>query len=189
MKPIYCALVHHPVIDRIGDEVTTAVTNIDVHDLARSARTYDLAAYFVVTPISVQRDLTQRIVDHWTGVHGPVRIPARTTALERVRPIESLEAAMKAVELEAGARPRLVATAARSSGFSLSSFADERARLESGEGPTLLVFGTGHGLSTSVLEAADVLLEPIHGRGDSPFNHLSVRAAFAIILDRLLGAR
>jgi hypothetical protein len=189
MKPIYCALVHHPVIDRLGDQVTTAVTNIDVHDLARSARTYDLAGYFVVTPITAQRALTQRIVDHWTGVHGPVRIPSRTTALERVRPIDSLEAAIQAVELEAGATPRLVATAARSSGFSLSTFADERERLESGEGPTLIVFGTGHGLSTTVLEAADVLLEPIHGRGDSPFNHLSVRAAFAIILDRLLGAR
>lgn len=188
MKPIYCALVHHPVIDRHGEEATTAVTNIDVHDLARSARTYDLAGYFVVTPITAQLALTQRIVDHWTGVHGPVRNPSRTTALERVRPIASLEAAIQAVESEAG-RPRIVATAARSSGFELSTFADERERLESGEGPTLLVFGTGHGLSNSVLEAADVLLEPIHGRGGSPFNHLSVRAAFAIILDRLLGAR
>ena len=33
------ALVHHPVLDKGGAIVTTALTNLDVHDLARSART------------------------------------------------------------------------------------------------------------------------------------------------------
>ncbi len=58
-----------------------------------------------------------------------------------------------------------------------------------GEVPPLskVLFGTGYGLSDEVLKAADALLEPI---GDpSDWNHLSVRGAVAIVLDRLLGER
>ena len=51
------ALVHHPVLDAKGDTVTTAITNLDVHDLARSARTYGCSDYFIVHPITAQRDL------------------------------------------------------------------------------------------------------------------------------------
>ncbi|HBQ11088.1 MAG TPA: hypothetical protein DEF51_07890, partial [Myxococcales bacterium] len=62
---VYLALVHHPVVDRAGDVITTAVTNLDVHDIARSARTYDLAGYYVVTPIEAQHRLVDRILGHW----------------------------------------------------------------------------------------------------------------------------
>ena len=68
---VYCALVHHPVRDRAGQTVTTAVTNLDVHDIARSARTFGLRRYYVVTPIEAQHVLVQRIIDHWT--HGAGR--------------------------------------------------------------------------------------------------------------------
>jgi hypothetical protein len=52
----------------------------------------------------------------------------------------------------------------------------------------LVVFGTGWGLAPSVLAGGDALLEPIRAtQGD--YNHLSVRSACAIALDRLLGAR
>ena len=34
-----------------GQSVATAITNLDVHDIARSSRTYGLGGYFVVTPI------------------------------------------------------------------------------------------------------------------------------------------
>ena len=63
------ALVHHPVLDAQGAIVTTAVTNLDVHDLARSARTYGCSDYFVVHPIAAQRELVARICDHW--IDGP----------------------------------------------------------------------------------------------------------------------
>jgi hypothetical protein len=57
----------------------------------------------------------------------------------------------------------------------------------SGEGkPVLVVFGTGWGLAPTVVESADALLEPVRGVREE-YNHLSVRAACAIILDRLLG--
>jgi len=59
-----------------------------------------------------------------------------------------------------------------------------RKRIREGE-PTLLVFGTAHGLAPEITEIADYTLPPIEGF--SEYNHLSVRAAVAIICDRLLG--
>ena len=55
----------------------------------------------------------------------------------------------------------------------------------------LLLFGTGHGLASSVVELADLVLAPVVGPADDDggfYNHLSVRSAAAIILDRLCGS-
>jgi hypothetical protein len=53
--------------------------------------------------------------------------------------------------------------------------------------PVLILFGTGWGLARELVEKADVRLEPIRAAADTGYNHLSVRAACAITLDRLLG--
>ena len=53
--------------------------------------------------------------------------------------------------------------------------------------PYLLMFGTGWGMSEELLERSDYFLEPVSGPTD--YNHLSVRSACAVILDRLLGER
>jgi hypothetical protein len=50
----------------------------------------------------------------------------------------------------------------------------------------VLVFGTAWGLAPQALEQADFRLAPIAGAGE--YNHLSVRSAVSIILDRALGA-
>ena len=184
--PVYCALVHHPVRARDGETVTTAITNLDVHDIARSARTYGLRGYFLVTPITAQRLLAERILDHWRTGAGAKRVPERTEALSLVRIVESIEGAVTSVERSDGARPTVIATAARSiEGATVRSFADERARLREAVTPTVILFGTGHGLTNETLRAADALLPPIQGPGG--YNHLSVRAAAAICFDRLLG--
>jgi len=79
-----------------------------------------------------------------------------------------------------------VATAASPPpGRGLTSFEDLRVCLREEEEPFLILFGTGHGLATQVLDEADRVLPPV--RGAASFNHLSVRAAAAIVLDRLLG--
>ena len=185
MRRIAIALVHHPVLDGQGGVVTTAVTNLDVHDLSRSARTYGCTDYFVAHPIAAQRALCERILAHWTDGSSGKRIPDRREALTVLRVVESLDAAIEA--LGGRANVEVWFTAARSLGETLS-FPDARARAE-GDGKTILVvFGTGWGLAPSVLEGGDALLEPIRAvRGD--YNHLSVRSACAIALDRLLGAR
>ncbi|HLO26270.1 MAG TPA: RNA methyltransferase, partial [Geobacteraceae bacterium] len=53
--------------------------------------------------------------------------------------------------------------------------------------PYLLLLGTGWGLADEIFSRADFVLAPIKGQGD--YNHLSVRSAAAILLDRLLGDR
>jgi hypothetical protein len=186
---VYCALVHYPVRDREGLLATAAVTNIDVHDIARSSHTFGLTGMFVVTPIDAQRALVTRILEHWRIGGGKRRMPHRSEALAICQPAESIAQVQERIASLHGAAPRVIATAARSdTGQSICSFGALRQQLEAhdDDAPWLILFGTGHGLTDDVLRAADVLLEPIRGRGD--YNHLSVRAAAAIVFDRLFGA-
>jgi hypothetical protein len=183
VSPVYCALVHYPVLDRQGVEASTSVTNVDVHDIARSARTYGLRGYFIVTPIEAQHPVIHRIVDHWRDGAGARRIPQRSEALALVRPCESIEGAVAQIEQREGQRPRLVATSAHS-GPDRSSWSQEAERLRRDSQPVLLLFGTGYGLSDRVLHEADAVLDPISG--PTEFNHLSVRTAAAITFDRLI---
>ncbi|MFO0678883.1 MAG: RNA methyltransferase [Polyangiaceae bacterium] len=179
------ALVHHPILDAEGGIVTTAVTNLDVHDLARSARTYGASDYFVVHPIDVQRELVTRICDHWTTGSSGKRIPDRKIALALVRPTPSLDD----VWATFGGRDRVEVwvTAARDVAPPIT-YAEGRERLATEGKPVVVLFGTGWGLPPSVVASADAILPPIRVEG-SGFNHLSVRAACAITLDRLLGTR
>lgn len=185
-RALAIALVHRPVLDKEGLVVTTALTNLDVHDLARSARTYGCEDYYVVHPVELQRELATRIVKHWTEGSSAKRIPDRKDALALVRPVATLQDAVAALGGEGGAE--VWVTAARAlPGATTLAFEAARARLEQPGKPVLLVFGTGWGLAPEILESADAILEPIHGPG--PWNHLSVRAACAIALDRLRSPR
>ncbi len=174
------ALVHHPVLDARGNVVTTALTNMDVHDLARSATTYGCSDYFVVHPIEAQRTMVERILEHWTFGSSAKRIPDRKDALSVVQIATSLDEALARL----GAATETWVTAAREIG-STTTFGEARGILEVDGPPVLLVFGTGWGLAREVTDRATRVIEPI--RGSSSFNHLSVRAACAIALDRLRG--
>jgi hypothetical protein len=183
---VYCALVHYPVRDREGKVATAAITNIDVHDIARSAHSFGLAGMFVVSPIDAQRALTVRILEHWRIGAGKRRMPHRSEALAICQPAASIAEALQLVAAKEGAPARVIATAARSdTGPAPVVFAELAQRLRASDEPWLILFGTGHGLSDEVLREADVLLEPIRGVAD--YNHLSVRAAAAIVFDRLFG--
>ncbi|MGD0674781.1 MAG: RNA methyltransferase [Polyangiaceae bacterium] len=185
MRRCAIVLLHHPVLDSRGAIVTTAVTNLDVHDLARSARTFGCSDYFVVHPVTAQRDLVNRIRGHWLDGPGGDRIPDRREALGVLRVVASLENVFTAL----GGRDRLEvwATAARAIGRS-TSFAVARERFATDGKTVALVFGTGWGVAPAIVAESDLLLEPIRAvRGD--YNHLSVRAACAIALDRLFGER
>lgn len=179
------ALVHHPVLDRSGGVVTTAITNLDLHDMARSARTYGASDLFVVHPIEAQRLLAARIQQHWVEGSGKRRIPDRAAAMDVLRIVPALDDVHAAL----GGREAVEVwtTAASARGPGVTSYADARARLAACERPVLLLFGTGWGLSDALVASADVRLEPIRARADTGYNHLSVRAACAITLDRLLG--
>jgi hypothetical protein len=188
MSVVFCALLHHPVRARDGSTVTTAVTNLDVHDIARIARSYGLANYFIVSPIEAQRQLVERILGHWRDGAGKKRIPERADALSRVLVVQSLEAVVGAIAAGQGAEPLVIATAARPLvGREVTPYAQVAESLGQEGPPALILFGTGHGLTDGVLRNADLLLPPIQASSD--YNHLSVRAAAAITLDRLLGDR
>jgi tRNA (guanine37-N1)-methyltransferase len=182
----YLALVHHPVLDKAGSVVTSAVTNFDLHDIARSCRTFGLAGYYVVTPVAVQQDKVRHIARMWQEQE---ELDHRASALELVRPVSSLAQAIAAVTAESAA-PRVVATSANPRNFAGLPHGSARELLAEARGdlrPVLLVFGTGWGLSESLDSLIDQVLAPIDGRPE--WNHLSVRSAVAIILDRLFGLR
>jgi hypothetical protein len=180
VRRISIALVHHPVLDGRGEVVTSTLTTMDVHDCSRSARTYGCEAFYIVHPIEAQQRLADRIVEHWTHGSSAKRIPDRKDALSVVRVVASLPDAVRAC----GEGTQVWVTAARQMPHHrCSSWAEARAeRWEEGP-PLLLVFGTSWGLAPEVVDGADALIEPI--RGPQPWNHLSVRAACAIALDRL----
>jgi hypothetical protein len=186
MSQLFLALVHYPVLDKNGQIVTTAVTNMDLHDIARSARTFGVNRFFVVTPVRALRALSQRIIEHWMTGYGSTYNETRKEALALVGLEPDLDAVLVSIERETGRRPAIVVTSARPGGQPVR-FAELRDWLENGEDPYLLLLGTGWGLAPEVLDNADLRLEAIAGTGD--YNHLSVRAAAAIILDRLRGAR
>jgi tRNA (guanine37-N1)-methyltransferase len=183
---VYLALLHYPVYDKNGQVVTTAVTNMDIHDISRAGRTYGVRGFFVVTPVKALQKLALKIIDHWEVGYGSQYNTTRKEALALARICDTLDDAMIAIEQETGAMPVIVATSARSTG-SRSSFAALQDMLNKQTRPFLVVFGTGWGLTETILSQADYILEAIEG--DAEFNHLSVRSAAAIVLDRLLGHR
>jgi len=186
MADLSLVLLHHPMLDKNGLIVTTALTNMDIHDIARTARTYGVRRFYVAHPIKALRVLAAKIMEHWDTGYGSTYNLTRKDALSLVRLEHDLDSTLLTLERETGQRPRLVVTSARG-GPNRTSYATLRAELETSTEPHLLVFGTGWGLPPEITERADVMLEPICGPSD--YNHLSVRSAAAVILDRLRGAR
>lgn len=186
MADLHVALVHHPVYDKNRHVVTTAVTNMDVHDIGRLARTFDVRAFYVCTPVPTLQRLVRRIIRHWETGPGATYNATRKEALALVRLASDLEGAITDVERTSGTLPWVVATTAKD-GPDRLAFAALGERLASGGPPVLLVLGTGWGLTEAVLGRADAILEPIRGSGD--YNHLSVRSAAAIMLDRVRNGR
>jgi hypothetical protein len=173
--------VHHPVHDRQREVVTSAITNLDLHDIARSSHTYGLSDLFIVHPVAAQRLLAERVREHWITGSGARRIPDRTPAISLLRIVPTLDDAL--TELGQGAE--LWVTSAAGSG-ELLDFSAARSQLALDGPPVLLVFGTGWGLGDAITARATARLCSIRGSREDGYNHLSVRAAAAIIFDRLL---
>lgn len=181
---LYVALMHYPVLDKNGETIASAVTNLDLHDIARVCRTYGTAGYFVITPLEDQRVLVQQILDHWLTGKGGIYNPHRRKALELVRLKSDFAGVMAEIAAVHGRPPRIVVTTAKQKNGAITC-KSLREMIRRGPDPVVLMLGTAWGLTSAVMEAADHILEPLTGvRG---YNHLSVRSAAAILLDRLLG--
>lgn len=180
------ALVHYPVLNKNGETIGSAVTNLDIHDIARAARTFGVENFYIITPVVDQQRLTREILDHWLAGPGAIYNAKRKEALALVRICSSLEEVLALVTAKrGGAKPLVLATGARNREV-VRSYESARQRGLEGQG-LLILFGTAWGLAPEVFEMVDASLPPISGPDE--YNHLSVRAAAAIVLDRLLGNR
>lgn len=182
---IYIALVHYPVYNKRQEIIAAALTTIDIHDLARLAATYGVKGFFLVTPLEDQLELARDMIDHWLTGWGAGYNQDRAASLKLVSLAENIGQVEDRIRETSGSRPLTVATAA-GDGPGRSSFSEIGSRLDGGR-PILLMFGTAWGLASEVLAESDYILEPV--KGSAKYNHLSVRSAAGIILDRLLGGR
>lgn len=185
MPAHYAALMHGDILLPNGVVGTTSVTSLDIHDIARSAKTYGLQGYFIVTPLLDQQKIAQKLLSFWQEGVGVTYNPHRHDALRETRIVETLSVAIAAITEREGKEPLVMVTSAQDIADNKRITYYDQARVWEHNRPVLLVFGTGHGLAPAVIERADYNLLPI--RGYSEFNHLSVRSAAAVIFDRWLG--
>jgi hypothetical protein len=178
------ALLHYPVYNKHHQVVTTAFTNLDIHDIARTARTFGLSRYYLISPSEEQQQLIGRITSHWESGWGSEYNPDRREALSIVKTVRSLQDAVSDLQQIRKLPVNLIATGAAKRMDSVS-FETLRNRIQHDEQHHLLLLGTGWGLADEIFAQANSILEPIHGIGT--YNHLPVRSALAIMLDRLLG--
>lgn len=177
------ALVHYPVRNKNGEKIGSAVTNLDVHDIARACRTFGVDRFYLVTPYQDQQEIVGEILHHWRQGHGALYNSKRKEALELVEICRDLAEVYGVVGQRRQGAFQILATGAGQGSGSVS-FQSIRQRLRQGEN-FLLLFGTGWGLDAEVMETVDAGLPAIVGSGG--YNHLSVRTAAAIVLDRLRG--
>jgi len=183
---LFTALIHYPVYNKKREVVNTSVTNLDLHDIARASATFGVEGYFIVQPAAAQHQVVQTLIDHWVRGYGARYNPDRKQALGRVSLVDSLAEAVARITEGYGSAPKIIATAARAFPQTIGYQALRQTMVREG-GNYLLLFGTGHGLADEVIAGTDYMLKPVYGPGE--YNHLSVRSAASVILDRLQGEK
>ncbi|QTA37747.1 RNA methyltransferase [Thermosipho ferrireducens] len=184
LNKIYVALIHYPILGRDGKIISTAVTNLDIHDIARTSRTYKIKKYFVVTNLPAQQDIVKKVLHYWREDFGAQYNPSRSEALSLVELKSYYEDVIDEIVKNEGEHPIIMFTSAKWRDNTITFEKGKEIILETKK-PVLILFGTGWGMPDEILSKCDYALEPVRGKSD--FNHLSVRAAVAIILDRLIG--
>ncbi|MBS3780326.1 MAG: tRNA (guanosine(37)-N1)-methyltransferase TrmD [Desulfovermiculus sp.] len=180
-RNLYVALLHWPVMNKQGQITSVSLTNLDIHDIARVCHSYGLGGYYLTTPLQDQQALAARLLAHWRTGQGRAANPDRTSAVQGVKIAADVDQVVEQIEEHTGMAPRIVATSARAEGEVPCS--SVRGLLE--KQPVLLLLGTGSGLAPQILTRAEDILRPI--RCFDTYNHLSVRSAAAILIDRILG--
>lgn len=183
----YVMEVHYPVLDKRGEKSSTAITGMDLHDIARACRTYGIKKYLLVTPIAQQREMAKRIAGHWTSGWGADYNPDRREAFSTLKIFASVQKAVAWAEEKEKKPVFKIATTAKRHEGAQHWLTLKREILRRDHSP-LFIFGTGWGLHDEVMEMADAVMTPICG-GKDGWNHLSVRSAVSITLDRFFGWR
>ena len=176
------ALVHYPVTNKNGEVIASALTNFDLHDIARAACTFGVKGFYCVTPLTDQQEIARTIAKHWQTGFGSEYNPKRREALNLIHVCDTIaDAVLDITALENGRTPKVIATSAQNAPGCVD-FPTLKDSLNTGC-PHLLLLGTAWGLCPEVFDKTDLILEPI--TGGTEYNHLSVRSAASIMLDRL----
>lgn len=165
--------------------MATSVTNLEIHDIARTCMTFGINLCYIVTPLTRQREIAEKLIDHWIHGYGATYNPARGEALQKVRIVESVQAMIDDVGKDG--MPLVVGTSSRERPDKSMTYRELNEFIEKDTTPALVVFGTGWGLADEAVKVCDKMLIPIQGKGD--YNHLSLRVAVGIIMDRIFGER
>ena len=177
------AVIHYPVYDKNGAIVATSVTNLEIHDIARTCMTFGIGLCYIVTPLARQREIAEKLIDHWLHGYGAQYNPVRGEALKKVRIVADFDEMVR----DMGNNPLIVGTSSRERSEKAIGPRELHALTETEARPVLVIFGTGWGLTEEVVGRCERMLVPIKGKGD--YNHLSLRVAIGIILDRIFGER
>ena len=161
MANLYIGLVHYPIMNKHKEVITTAITNYDIHDIARASITYDVSKYFVIHNIPAQRELAATIMEHWKSGFGSTYNPDRKDAFTGVELVNSIAVAVRTIEKLEGVKPIVATTDARTYDNTIS-YARMREHLENEGRPVLVLFGTGYGMTKETMESFDYILEPIY---------------------------
>ncbi|GBC88163.1 MAG: RNA methyltransferase [Hydrogenobacter thermophilus] len=180
---VFIALLHYPALDRHGKIIVTSFTTMDLHDIARPSRAYEINTYYIVQPVDGQRLVIKKQLDYWLSEEGKRTNPTRNEIVKLVKLMYTFDEVVEDITNIRGKRPVIVGTDARDYPNAVS-YEFLRREIENRDRDFLIVFGTGYGIPPDLMATFDYVLEPIYGAGD--WNHLSVRNAVAIILDRLL---
>jgi tRNA (guanine37-N1)-methyltransferase len=185
----YVVLMHSEVLvieDKVTKKTgTTSVTSLDIHDIARSATTYGLKNYFIVTPLSDQQAIVKTLLGFWQQGPGISYNNHRHEAVNRVILEATLDNVIAQITEREGKPPLLIATGAQKDGHPGTITFNDQEKVWVHDRPVLIILGTGQGLSPELMERCDYRFVPLEGF--SAFNHLSVRSAAAVIFDRWLG--
>ncbi|KKQ32868.1 MAG: tRNA (guanine-N(1)-)-methyltransferase [candidate division TM6 bacterium GW2011_GWF2_37_49] len=182
----YVVLMHSQVNTKDGNlSGHTSVASIDIHDIARSSATYGIKKYFLVTGLEDQFKIMQQFLEFWHSDVGLNYNASRYKAVERVKPVRSFDEVVKDIEELENAKPLIVTTSAKDHGNGTKIDYNSQGLVWKHNRPVLIVLGTGQGLCEEIMKKSDFILAPVTGM--TGYNHLSVRSAAAIILDRWLG--
>lgn len=181
----YLTLMHSQVLIKGKGVGHTSIASLDIHDIARTSKTFDIKQFFLVSQLVDQRNILASFLKFWHSREGKNYNQSRYDAVALVNAEENLTKVVKRIEEQEGKKPIIIATSAQQHGNTEQIDYYSQGRIWQQERPVLFLFGTGQGLADEVLDQCDYILAPIQGMSD--YNHLSVRAAVAIILDRWLG--
>jgi hypothetical protein len=147
--------------------------------------TFGIELCYIVTPLPRQRHIAEQLIHHWEHGYGAKYNPLRSEALKKVAIKNDMDEVL--AEIRPDGEPIIIGTSSLEREQKAIGYGELHRWIKGEERPFLLLFGTGWGLTEETVRLCEKMLMPIKGAGE--YNHLSLRVALGIILDRIFGER